>query len=421
MNLDRHAVNRWISVVTALFLFALSGLGWAADLPFAKPEKVGMSSERLDLIGPALRTDIEKGKIPGAVVLIARQGKVVYFESFGMRKKDSGAPMTKDAIFRIYSMTKPIVTVAALKLSEEGRLFLADPVSKYIPELGKLKVCIETADPATDKVACNNVPSVRDMTIQDLMRHSSGLTYGFFGKSEVKTMYKTTTVESPDQTLPEMITKLSKLPLAYQPGTKWDYSRSTDVLGRVIEIASGMSLDRYIEENITKPLGMQDSGFYVKPDKLNRLAEPQKPGLSDVTKPPKLLSGGGGMVASTMDYAVFAQMLQNGGQLNGTRILGPKTIEYMTSDHLGNVVGPGPIYLPGAGYGFGLGVAVRLQNGVAAYPGTAGDYFWDGLAGTYFWIDPKEQLITVFMIQEPSQRLYYRSLLRSMVYQAIIK
>ena len=281
MSLNRPPRSRWIAVFTVLCLLTLPGFGWAVDLPFAQPEKVGMSSERLNRIGTALKADVEKGKIAGAVVLVARKGNVVYFESFGARQNEAGAPMPKNAIFRIYSMTKPIVSVAALKLSEQGRINLSDPVSKYIPELGKLKVCIEVSDPATGKPTCNNVPSTRDMTIQDLMRHSSGLTYGFFGKSEVKAMYVKSGAESPDQTLPEMISKLAALPLAYQPGTKWDYSRSTDVLGRVIEIVSGMPLDRYIEENVLKPLGMQDSGFYVKPANFSRLAEPQKKGLSD--------------------------------------------------------------------------------------------------------------------------------------------
>jgi CubicO group peptidase (beta-lactamase class C family) len=236
-----------------------------------------------------------------------------------------------------------------------------------------------------------------------------------------------TGVETQDQTLPEMITKMGKLPLAYQPGTTWDYSRSTDVLGRVIEVASGMPLDRFLEERVLRPLKMVDSGFYVKPEKQSRIAQGQKdpktgnaPTLNDVTKPPMLLSGGGGMVATTMDYARFLQMLLDGGKLDGVQLLNRKIIEYMTADHLGTSAKPGPIYLPGIGYGFGLGFAVRLQNGVAAWPGTTGDYYWDGVAGTTFWVDPKEELFAVFMIQEPSQRLNYRYLMRSIVYQSIL-
>jgi CubicO group peptidase (beta-lactamase class C family) len=419
--------SRVVMITVLVFLLVQSTLVWSAGLPVAKPEDVGMSSQRLERLGVVLQADIEQGKIPGAVVLVARRGKIAYFESFGMRDKEAASPMAKDAIFRIYSMTKPIVSVGAVLLNQEGKLFFADPVSKYIPELGKLKVCAEITDPKTGEAGCNDVPAVRDMTIQDLLRHTSGLTYGFFGKSAVKEMYKKSGIENQEEPLPEMITKIGKLPLAYQPGTTWDYSRSTDVLGRVIEVASGMPLDRFIEERITRPLKMEDTAFFVKPEKQNRIAAGQKdpktgraPYLGDVTKPPKMLSGGGGLVASTMDYARFLQMLLNGGEFDGTRLLNRKIIEYMTADHLGTAVKPGPIYLPGAGYGFGLGFAVRLQDGVAAWPGTTGDYYWDGYAGTTFWVDPKEQLLAILMIQEPSQRLNYRYLLRSIVYQAIL-
>ncbi len=418
---------RVVMIVCLLFLLAQSAFVWSEGLPVAKPEDVGLSSQRLERLGAVLRADIDQGKIPGAVVLVARRGKVAYFESFGMRDKEAKAPMQKDAIFRIYSMTKPIVSVGAMLLNQEGKLFFADPVSKYVPEMGKLKVCTETTNVKTDEATCADTTAMRDMTVQDLLRHTSGLTYGFFGKSAVKEMYKKTGIESQDQTLPEMITKLGKVHLAYQPGTTWDYSRSTDVLGRVIEVASGMPLDRFIEERITRPLKMEDAGFYVKSEKHHRIAQGQKdpktgkaPPLNDVTKPPKLLSGGGGMVATTMDYARFLQMLLNGGQLDDARLLNRKIIEYMTADHMGTAVKPGPIYLPGIGYGFGLGFAVRLQNGVAAWPGTVGDYYWDGVAGTTFWVDPKEELLAIFMIQEPAQRLNYRYLIRSIVYQAIL-
>ncbi len=421
---------RVILIVTFVFLLVQSTvMAWPGPdvLPVVEPEAVGLSSQRLERLGAILQADIEQGKIPGAVVLVARRGKIAYFESFGMRDKEAKAPMKKDAIFRIYSMTKPIVTVGAMLLNQEGKLFFTDPVSKYVPELGKLKVCAETTNAQTGEASCNDTPSFRDMTIQDLLRHTSGLTYGFFGKSAVKGMYVKTGVETQDQTLPEMIAKMGKLPLAYQPGTIWDYSRSTDVLGRVIEVASGMPLDRFLEERVLRPLKMEDSGFYVKPEKHNRIAEGQKdpktgkaPALNDVTKPPRLLSGGGGMIATTMDYARFLQMLLDGGKLDGVQLLNRKIVEYMTADHMGAAVKPGPIYLPGIGYGFGLGFAVRLQNGVSAWPGTAGDYYWDGWAGTTFWVDPKEELFAIFMIQEPSQRLQYRYLMRSIVYQSIL-
>jgi len=267
---------RVILIATLVFLLVQSTVVWSDVLPVVKPEAVGLSSQRLERLGAVLRADVEQGKIPGAVVLVARRGKIAYYESFGMRDKEVKAPMKKDAIFRIYSMTKPIVTVGVMLLNQEGKLFLADPVSKYVPELGKLKVCAETTNTQTGEATCADTPSLRDMTIHDLLRHTSGLTYGFFGKSAVKGLYVKTGVETQDQTLPEMITKMGKLPLAYQPGTTWDYSRSTDVLGRVIEVASGMPLDRFVEERVLRPLKMEDSGFYVRPEKHNRIAQGQK-------------------------------------------------------------------------------------------------------------------------------------------------
>ncbi len=409
------------------FCFLISSISWAEVLPSAKPEEVGLSSQRLERIGAVLRADIEKGRLPGAVVLIARKGKVAYFESFGMRDKDSGAPMQKDSIFRVYSMSKPIVSVAAMILHEEGKFFLSEPVSKYLPALGGLKVGVEGVNSLTGGPIFYTVPAQRDMTIQDLLRHTSGLTYGVFGKSAVKSMYLKADSISYNQTVAEMTEKLGKLPLAYQPGTRWEYSQSTDVLGHLIQVISGMDLDQFVEDRVLRPLKMDDSGFYVKPEKLKRVAEGAKepqtgkaPSLIDVTKRPKFFSGGGGMVSTATDYARFCQFLLNGGQLNGTRLLSRKTVEYMTSDHLGSLVGNGLSDFPSPGYGFGLGFGVRLQNGISLWPGSKGEFFWGGMAGTYFWVDPREEMFVVYMMQSITERNHYRFLMRNLVYQSIV-
>ena len=410
--------------LTTLFCFAVVSTACAGPLPFAKPEDVGFSSTRLNRIDTILKADTSSGKLVGAVVMIARKGKIAYFKSFGMRDKAVSAPLKTDAIFRIYSMTKPFVSVATMILHEEGKLFLSDPISKYLPEYSEMKVGVVEVDKSTDNEILKTVVAYEPITIQDLLRHTSGMTYGVFGWSLIKTEYLKAGINSPDQTLEEMSKKLAKIPLVNEPGTLWEYSRSTDILGRLVEVASGMTLDKYLEKKIFKPLGMRDSGFYVKKRNLNRIAEQsaKNPTLLNITKPPKMLSGGGGGVSTASDYVRFCQMLLNGGQLEATRILSPKTVEYMTSDHLGPLANrTDRWFLPGDGYGFGLGFAVRTKTGESTWPGTIGDYWWGGWAGTYFWIDPKEELIVVYMMQDPSSRMYYRRLIRNLVYQAVIE
>jgi CubicO group peptidase (beta-lactamase class C family) len=408
-------------VVSVLGLF-VNASAVAGPLPTAKPEEVGLSSERLQRMSSTLKVDVEKGMVPGVVALVARGGRIAYFESFGWRDKEAGAPMQNDAIFRVYSMTKPFVSVAAMMLHEEGRFFLEDPVSKYLPEFSDLKLGVESPHFST-------VPLQRTMTVQDLLRHTSGITYGVFGKSVVKSMYMDAKIWSFDQTLEDMLKNLAKIPLVYEPGTQWEYGRSTDVVGRLIEVISGMPLDQFLETRVFQPLKMADAGFWVKPENHNRIAQPAKdpktgkaPEMINVTAKPKMLSGGGGGVATAGDYVRFAQMLLNGGELEGVRLLSPKTVEYMTSDHLGPMAKRDDgWYLPGPGYGFGLGFAVRLDNGRSAWVGSKGDYYWGGWGGTYFWVDPREKLIAVLMIQDPDKRLYYRRLFRSLVYQALIE
>ncbi len=415
----------WLKVIlTAVLVYMTAGC--AGNLSAVKPESVGLSSEKLNRITETVAADVQVEKLPGAVVLVARRGKIAYFESFGMRDKENKSAMQKDSIFRIYSMTKPVVTVGALMLVQEGKMTLSDPVSKFIPAFADLKVCEESKDASSNPV-CIEKPATKPMTILDLLRHTSGLTYGFLGKSATKSLYIKAGVEMPNQNLQDIAAKLSKLPLAHEPGTTWEYSLSTDILGRVIEIVSGIPLDRFVEERITRPLKMTDSAFYVQPDRLNRLAQGQKdpktgkvPFLINVSTAPTWLSGGAGMVSTAADYARFLQMMLNKGQLDGVRLLEPKMIEQMTTNQLGPEIKPGPLYLPGAGYGYGMGVAVRLQDGKEPWPGSAGDYYWYGLAGTSFWVDPQKELFVIFMIQEPAQRLYDRKILRNAVYQAIL-
>jgi CubicO group peptidase (beta-lactamase class C family) len=399
-----------------LLAFSCTTAALAADLPTAKPGEVGLSAERLGLLGQALRADVEKGRIPGAVVLVARRGRVAFVEAVGFRDAATRSPMPPDAIFRIASMTKPMVTVAALSLYEEGRLFLDDPVSKYIPAFKGQTVGLERAAAA------------REMTIQDLMRHTSGLTYGNRGKSEIYTRYpESSNAASLTLTMDEFIDKLAKAPLLYQPGTQWEYSLSTDVLGRVVEIVAGKPLQQVLVERIYRPLDMTDTAFVVSADKRTRLAQPlpKHPDtgadytVPDATAPRKFDCGGGCAVSTARDYARFAHMLMNRGVLDGARVLAPKTVELMTSDHLAGIA-RGPGYYAGAGYTWGLGLAVREDRGGAPMLGSAGDYFWPGAFATYWWADPKEQMVVVSMLQSPLGR-HYAQLVRALVYQAIVE
>lgn len=421
----------------------LAALALTVALPVAgqgipkvqSPEEVGFLATRLKRLSDRMNEGVKNGEIPGAVVLIARNGKIVMFDAFGFRDREAKAPMTTDTIFRIASMTKPIVSVAAMMLVEEGKISLADPVSKYIPAFAETKVAIQVKN-ADGTVEERLEPQIRPMTLQDLMRHTSGLTYGAVGSTNpVKRSYNDMKVMDPDQTNAQMVEKLSKLALLYQPGTHWEYSMSTDVLGRVVEVASGMTLDKFIEERITKPLRMGDTAFEVSADKKNRGAKPQKegpknevPAIPDVTLKTNWKSGGGGMVSTAADYARFLQMFANGGQLDGVRLISRKTIDLMTADHLPPDIVMGAdmwrfeALEPSArmGQGFGLGFAVRNEQGRNPLPGSPNDYYWGGAWGTYFWHDPRERMYVVLMMQSPLARLPYRYLMRDLVYQALV-
>ena len=390
----------------------------ADALPTALPEEIGLSPARLDRLTQVMRDEVARGRLPGAVALIARRGKIGYFESCGQRDPVKGTPMTKDTIFRIYSMTKPIVTVAAMMLFEEGRFLLSDPVAKYLPELGNLQVAVARGD------QIDLVPPMRPVTIQDLLRHTSGLTYEFRGNGPVHKMYTAAKVASLAMTAAEHVALLGRLPLLHQPGTRWEYSRSTDVVGRLIEVLTGTALSTHLDEQIFAPLRMVDTAFHAPQAQHARLAEafaqdPQTGSavrLMDVRSPPQFESGGAGLVSTAADYARFLQMMLNGGALDDVRLLSRKTIEFMTADHLGSITGPADLLPPG--YGFGLGFAVRLNTGIARVPGSVGQYFWGGLAGTIFWADPAEQLFAILLTQAPGQREYYRMLFCDMVYAA---
>jgi CubicO group peptidase (beta-lactamase class C family) len=382
------------------------------ELPVARPEDVGLSAEALGRLSSVLAERAASGHVPGAVALIARHGKIAYHEAFGAIAP-GGAPMTPDAIFRIYSMTKPIVSVAAMMLWEEGRLLLSDPIAKYIPAF------------ATMHVGMDKVPASRAITVQDLLRHTSGLTYEFRGSGPVHKAYADARVARLKQTNADQAETLASLPLLHQPGAHWEYSRSTDVLGRLVEAISGQTLGAFLSARILTPLGMTDTAFSVPEHDHARIAEPfgndpeggAAVALLDVKRTAMFESGGGGLVGTSMDYARFCAMLANNGRLGNVRLLGRKTIELMTSDHLGNVPS-NPDLLP-PGHGFGLGFAVRTSAGMAPFPGSVGNYYWSGAAGTSFWVDPAERLYAVLMIQAPVQREYYRLLFRDLVYAAV--
>ena len=402
-------------------------------LPRADPASVGLSPERLARIVPAFKSEIEKGRIPGVVVAIARRGKLAYFEAIGEIDPATKAPMTTDALFSLASMTKPMVSVGIMILHEEGKLFLNDPVGMYLPQLKDMKVAEITTD-ASGKQTVGTRAAKRQPTIQDLLRHTSGLTYGGRGSTPVHKLWPAGSGSAVLQfTGPEFLETIGKLPLLHDPGTVWDYSLSTDVLGLVIEAITGKPLSAFLSERIWGPLGMTDTSFALADDKKGRYARafPNDPltgkpqtVLHAGSKPIKFECGGACAVATAGDYIRFSQMLLNGGVLDGKRVLGKKTVEYMTANHLGPQIANNVALTDPSreGYGFGLGFAVRMTSGVAGVSGTEGDYNWGGAYGTFFWNDPKEQLTVVFMSQGPGAiRTYYRKFVNTLVLQALVE
>tara|TARA_R110002020_G_scaffold316999_1_gene532699 strand:+ start:74300 stop:75556 length:1257 start_codon:yes stop_codon:yes gene_type:complete len=405
--------------LSAAFLLPLSA--FAEELPRAEPGSLGLSAERLDQIDTAFQQRIDAGAFPGAVVLVARHGSIAHVSAMGARS-EGGAPMTEDTIFRIYSMTKPITSVVALSLVEEGKLDLSAPLQKYLPEFADMTVATGRASDGTVETE----PAKRPITVLDLMRHTAGLTYGFFGTGPAREVLKEKNPGDGQYTNRELAEILGTLPLEYHPGTTWEYSRATDVLGALIEVIEGKTLGEVMAARVFEPLDMPHTGFHV-PDPQDHplIAEPKADdrmigniAVFDPRETRKFETGGGGLVSTARDYARFMQMLMNGGELDGVRILSPMTVDYMLTDQLGSIA-PGKYYLPGAGYGFGLGVAVRTQDGTSPLMGNAGDFFWGGAAGTYMAGDPEEDMFFIYMVQSPKNATELRGTIRNMIYSAI--
>lgn len=412
-------------------MFRLGALGaaimlplavFAEELPRAEPASVGLSAARLGQIDTVLQQRIDAGDFPGAVVAVVRHGRIAHASALGTRSV-GGEPMSEDTIFRIFSMTKPITSVVALALVEEGKLDLSAPLSRYLPEYREMTVATGRASDGTVETE----PVKRPITVMDLMRHTAGLTYGFFGTGPAREVLKEKNPGDGQYTNRELSEILGTLPLEHQPGTTWEYSRATDVLGALIEVVDGRTLGEAIKARVLDPLDMTSTGFHVAdPDDYVRIAEPKDDdrmigniAVFDPREERKFETGGGGLVSTIRDYNRFMQMLMNRGELDGVRILSPMTVDYMLTDQLGSIV-PGKYYLPGEGYGFGLAVAVRRQEGTSPLMGNPGDFFWGGAAGTYMFGDPHEDMFLVYMIQSPKHSMSLRATIRNMVYGAIV-
>jgi CubicO group peptidase (beta-lactamase class C family) len=418
-------------IAATAFCLLASSAAFAEDpLPRAKPEAVGLSSERLARIGATLKADIDAGRIPGAVIAIARHGKLVMLDAYGWRDKAAKLPMTTDTIFNIASMTKPMTTVGALMLYEQGKILIDDPLSKYFPKFADMKVAARDANgqPTTD-----TVPANRQITIQDLLRHTSGIVYGGRGATVVHKMYPGGSGDaSHDYDGAAFLDKLSSLPLLYQPATVWDYGFGLDITGLLIENLTKQSLGQYLKANLFTPLGMTDTGFSISADKASRYAKPLpadpdtgKPQARspELTEPLKFECGGGCAASTASDYLRFATMLMNHGRFGEAHLLGRKTVEYMLSDQLGpnikNLIGNADPTR--ADFGFGLGLAVRTTPGVVRMMGSVGQFTWPGASGTDWWVDPKEDLVVVYLSAAPGPlRWHYRQEINALVYQAIV-
>ena len=383
------------------------------------PAAAGLNREALAQLGTALQRLVTRARLPGAVWMIQRRGVVGCLECRGQQDPVRGLPMRDDTIFRIYSMTKPIVSVALMLLVEAGRVQLRDPVAKYLPEFAGARVGVER-----EGALVLQAPQ-RAMTIHDLLRHTAGLTYEFHEGSMVRGRYVEAKLHSRARDNAEHIRGLAGLPLMHEPGSIWDYSRATDVLGRVLEIVSGTTLGEHLQAAVFEPLGMVDTGFAVPPSQHERIAEPfainPDNGIPvatfDARLPVPAQNGGGGLMSTAADYACFLQMLLNNGSLGGVRLLGRKTVEFMTADHIGHLPRSGDVLPPD--HGFGLGFAVKTRLGGNTEPGSVGSYGWSGAAGTTFFVDPQEGMFAILMVQAPGQFDEVRELFRLGVYAAI--
>lgn len=408
--------------VAIILIFCFTTCLFAQNLPTAKPEDVGMSSERLKRINPVMQKYVDDGKLPGMLTLVARQGKVVHLETFGKMDLAKNKPLKEETIFRIYSMSKPVTSIAMMLLYEEARFNLDDPVSKYIPEFKDLKVFNRMSG---DSMVVDDLEN--KMTIRHLFTHTSGLTYGWGGRP-VDSLYWEENIFEPGSTLKQMIEKLGRIPLVFQPGTKYEYSVSTDVLGYLVEVISGMPFEQFLKKRLFQPLDMVDTGFFVPEEKRHRYAElyrhNKKTGKMEVPEdiplgdgPHKFFpSGGGGLVSTTHDYLRFCQMLLNGGELDGIRILGKKTVELIRMNHL-----PDDVKLwGGTSHGWGLGFAVVLDMAKSGELASEGTYSWGGAAATNFWIDPEENLIGIFMTQLLNNPHPFHGEFRRLTYSSIV-
>ena len=428
------AMKRWQTENTALRCLATAAfaislvVGWAFELRAeSRTPAVGtLSPAALKRLGDTIRNEITTGKIPGGILLIQQHGKPVHFECFGVRDPDTGQPMTPDTIFQIYSMSKAVTSVAAMMLVDEGKLALDDSVSKYIHSFAEAKVGVDISDEA-GKYPLKLEPLKRPITIRDLLRHTSGITYGFYGESQVQKLYANPLLYAGDFDNADFADRIAVLPLADQPATRWNYSHSTDVLGRVVEVASGQTLYQFEKQRLFDPLGMSDTMYYVAdkakwpliargfPVDRSRVA-----GIRDPTLVRRWESGGAGLVSTTGDYARFLQMLLNGGELDGKRYLKRETVALMTSDQIGPETGiiHDPFYFPGPTSGFGLGFAVRTSSP----PNTnwpLGEYRWDGAGGSFYFVDPVDEMLGVFMVMSPTQGGRIQLNLKSMIYEAM--
>jgi len=435
----RKIKGAYKSVLVAVALTSTAAL--AQPLPTASPESVGMSTQRLTKISEIIRKEVSDKKLPGAVIMVARDGRLVYSEAFGGLNNAVGAPMREDSIFRLYSMTKPLVSTALMMLVEDGLVQLTDPVSKFLPSFRNPSVSVPSFNPVFNGVTFQLVPANREPTIHDLLRHTSGIAYGELSRNQpVREAYAKGKVFLPEidydsrgPTASEMVEVVGKAPLTQQPGTIWEYGLSVDIQGRVVEAVSGKRLGDFMKERIFNPLRMTETSFQVPAEKATRLAEPfpKDPAtgatnkLIDVTRVPGNDSGGAGAVGTAGDYLRYCQAMLNGGELDGARILAPTTVRLMTSDHLAGInttVNPGALLLGTTGYTFGLGFLVRQGDGNAGVAGSAGEFTWAGYAGTYFWAEPKDRICAVYMTQAPSPvRAAYRRLMKNLVSQAITK
>ena len=393
------------------------------------PESVGMSTARLERVSKWAQEYVDAGKLAGILAMVARTDQVCYSETFGNRDREKGLPMEHDTVLRIYSMTKPITSVAVMMLYEEACFQLDDPVRKFIPELDGLKVCT-----GEDARGPTMVGQSNPITIRQLLSHTAGLSYGFYPGSTVDRLYQSANVLDPDSTLEEMMHKLSRLPLAHEPGSEWKYSVATDVLGRLVEVVSGEAFDQFLAHRVFDPLGMTDTGFYVREDQIDRFAQLYGPGgngtiepmespvLGRFTRECRLFSGGGGLVSTAGDYMRFCRMLLRGGELDGARLLSPRTVETMTMNHLRDGLLPmkmGDYTMDG--YGFGLGFSVLTDLRDAGVLGSVGEYAWGGAASTKFWIDPQQELIGILMTQfMPNDYYPIRNEFQVLVNQAIV-